>query len=142
MPDIAEDDGGAGAENDGAWGMQPGLRHQITSVTCSRGWARLSPKTKAALNRHGCQLENALHVRPTRHWVVTELTVARRYNKFAQITARAVRSSLKEEQRLAAEKRGLTSLRYQRWENGKGSAQVRIVVEKTRFILIRLGCFV
>ncbi|EKM76132.1 hypothetical protein AGABI1DRAFT_87458 [Agaricus bisporus var. burnettii JB137-S8] len=52
------------------------------------------------------------------------------YNKFAQITARAVRSSLKEEQRLAAEKRGVSTLRYQKWENGKGGAQVVLSEEE------------
>ncbi|KAF8630762.1 hypothetical protein AX15_002732 [Amanita polypyramis BW_CC] len=46
------------------------------------------------------------------------------YNKYAQITARAVRASLKEDHRVAADKRGLTALRYQQWENGLGSAQV------------------
>ena len=49
-----------------------------------------------------------------------------RYNKYAQITARALRQSLKEEQRLAAEKRGLTTVRYQKWENGVGGQQVRL----------------
>ncbi|KAK2463871.1 hypothetical protein APHAL10511_004176 [Amanita phalloides] len=48
------------------------------------------------------------------------------YNKFAQITARAVRASLKEEHRVAADKRGLTSLRYQQWENGLGGQQVHL----------------
>ena len=47
------------------------------------------------------------------------------YNKFAQITARAVRSSLKDDLRVAAEKRGQTSVRYQQWQDGKGGAQVR-----------------
>ncbi|TFK36477.1 mitochondrial ATP synthase epsilon chain-domain-containing protein [Crucibulum laeve] len=51
------------------------------------------------------------------------------YNKYAQITARALRSSLKEEQRAVAEKRGLTALRYQQWENGKGGEQVNLTVE-------------
>ncbi|KAG6331566.1 hypothetical protein ID866_7519 [Astraeus odoratus] len=46
------------------------------------------------------------------------------YNKYAQITARAVRQSLKESERVQAEKRGLTALRYQKWENGVGGAQV------------------
>lgn len=50
------------------------------------------------------------------------------YNKYTQIAARAVRASLKEEQRVAAEKRGLTSLRYQQWENGQGGQQVRIAM--------------
>jgi hypothetical protein len=35
-----------------------------------------------------------------------------------------VRQSLKENERLTAEKRGLTALRYQHWENGKGGEQV------------------
>ncbi|KAJ3888853.1 mitochondrial ATP synthase epsilon chain-domain-containing protein, partial [Lentinula edodes] len=46
------------------------------------------------------------------------------FNKYSQITAGAVRKSLKESQRLAAEKRGITALRYQVWENGKGGEQV------------------
>jgi len=48
------------------------------------------------------------------------------YNKYSQIAARALRSGLKEETRLAAEKRGLTALRYQEWENGQGGEQVWI----------------
>ncbi|KAJ7353288.1 mitochondrial ATP synthase epsilon chain-domain-containing protein [Mycena albidolilacea] len=51
------------------------------------------------------------------------------YNKYTQITARAVRNSLQENQRLAAEKRGLTALRYQHWENGEGGVQTMLVPE-------------
>ncbi|KAG2106791.1 mitochondrial ATP synthase epsilon chain-domain-containing protein [Suillus discolor] len=47
------------------------------------------------------------------------------YNKYAQITARAVRQSLKESERVVAEKRGTTALKYQQWENGVGGPQVR-----------------
>lgn len=47
------------------------------------------------------------------------------YNKFTQIAARAVRQSLKETERVAAEKRGVTALRYQKWEDGRGGQQVR-----------------
>ncbi|KIM58552.1 hypothetical protein SCLCIDRAFT_1084146 [Scleroderma citrinum Foug A] len=46
------------------------------------------------------------------------------YNKYSQITARAVRQSLKESERVQAEKRGITALRYQKWENGVGGPQV------------------
>ncbi|KAF9462744.1 mitochondrial ATP synthase epsilon chain-domain-containing protein [Collybia nuda] len=46
------------------------------------------------------------------------------YNKYSQITARAVRASLKEEHRVAGERRGLTALRFQHWENGQGGQQV------------------
>ncbi len=54
------------------------------------------------------------------------LISARRYsyNRYTQIAARAVRQSLKESERLKAEKRGLTALRYQNWENGQGGEQV------------------
>ncbi|KAI0807865.1 mitochondrial ATP synthase epsilon chain-domain-containing protein, partial [Fomes fomentarius] len=45
------------------------------------------------------------------------------YNKYTQIAARALRASLKEEERVAAEKRGLTVLRYQHWEKGQGGPQ-------------------
>lgn len=67
-----------------------------------------------------------------------------RYNKYAQITANALRASLKEEQRVLAEKRGLTSVRYQKWEDGVGGRQVRLSFrkncqfEQTLFLL--LGC--
>lgn len=50
-----------------------------------------------------------------------------RYNKYAQITARAVRQSLKETERATAEKRGSTALRYQKWENGVGGQQVSLL---------------
>ncbi|KAI0056432.1 hypothetical protein BV25DRAFT_1920979 [Artomyces pyxidatus] len=46
------------------------------------------------------------------------------YNKYTQIAARAVRQSLNETERVAAEKRGLTALKYQHWENGQGGEQV------------------
>ncbi|KAJ8455384.1 hypothetical protein ONZ45_g5594 [Pleurotus djamor] len=46
------------------------------------------------------------------------------FNKYSQICARAVRSSLNDTARVAAEKRGETSLRYQNWENGQGGQQV------------------
>ncbi|KIY66330.1 hypothetical protein CYLTODRAFT_491574 [Cylindrobasidium torrendii FP15055 ss-10] len=45
------------------------------------------------------------------------------YNKYSQIAARALRSSLKEEKRLLAEKRGVTQLKYQKWESGVGGTQ-------------------
>ncbi|KAF7326677.1 hypothetical protein MVEN_02604900 [Mycena venus] len=51
------------------------------------------------------------------------------FNKYTQITARAVRNSLQEGPRLAAEKRGLTALRYQNWENGEGGTQTMLVPE-------------
>ena len=50
-----------------------------------------------------------------------------RYNKYTQIAARAVRKSLKEDKRVVAEKRGITALRYQHWENGKGGEQVSVL---------------
>ncbi|KZS99118.1 hypothetical protein SISNIDRAFT_480693 [Sistotremastrum niveocremeum HHB9708] len=54
------------------------------------------------------------------------------FNKFSQIAARALRQSLKETERVKAEKRGLTALRYQNWKDGQGGEQVYLVppVEK------------
>ena len=46
------------------------------------------------------------------------------YNEYTQIAARAVCQLLKEEHCVAAEKRGLTSVRYQCWEDGKGGEQM------------------
>jgi hypothetical protein len=46
------------------------------------------------------------------------------FNAYAQISSRALRQSLKENARLNAEKRGVTDLRYQKWENGNGGPQV------------------
>ncbi|KAF8329844.1 mitochondrial ATP synthase epsilon chain-domain-containing protein [Cantharellus anzutake] len=45
------------------------------------------------------------------------------FNKYSQIAAQALRNSLKESERVAAERRGLTALKYQKWENGKGGEQ-------------------
>ncbi|PPQ91356.1 hypothetical protein CVT25_004123 [Psilocybe cyanescens] len=54
------------------------------------------------------------------------------YNKYASITARALRASLKEEERVIAEKRGVTNTRFQKWESGVGGQQVLVneVAEK------------
>ncbi|OSX65384.1 hypothetical protein POSPLADRAFT_1179086 [Postia placenta MAD-698-R-SB12] len=46
------------------------------------------------------------------------------YNKYTQIAARALRQSLKESERVTAEKRGTTILRYQQWQDGQGGQQV------------------
>ncbi|KAF8838748.1 hypothetical protein BDN67DRAFT_906772 [Paxillus ammoniavirescens] len=54
------------------------------------------------------------------------------YNKYAQITARAVRQSLNETERIAAEKRGTTALRYQKWASGAGGQQVLLNPEEEK----------
>ncbi|KAI9662183.1 MAG: hypothetical protein M1829_006165 [Trizodia sp. TS-e1964] len=41
------------------------------------------------------------------------------YNRYLAIAAQVVRRSLKEQPRLAAEKRGGMDLRFAKWENGK-----------------------
>ena len=73
---------------------------------------------------HDELLEKHFHVRCKLKQYIKSFIFLDSYNKFAQITARAVRSSLKEEQRLAAERRGLTTVRFQQWENGLGGQQV------------------
>lgn len=49
---------------------------------------------------------------------------ARSYNRYTAICGRATRSALKEGERVKAERRGETSLRYQEWKDGKASEQV------------------
>ncbi|KZZ95581.1 Mitochondrial ATP synthase epsilon chain domain-containing protein [Ascosphaera apis ARSEF 7405] len=51
----------------------------------------------------------------TASWKVAGLT----YNRYLAIASRAVRNSLKEEQRMAAARRGELDLRFSKWENGK-----------------------
>ncbi|KAG8856758.1 hypothetical protein FRB96_006261 [Tulasnella sp. 330] len=46
------------------------------------------------------------------------------YNRYSQIAARAVRQSLVEAERLKAEKRGTSTLKFQKWEDGTGGEQV------------------
>ncbi|OQN98272.1 hypothetical protein B0A48_15548 [Cryoendolithus antarcticus] len=41
------------------------------------------------------------------------------YNRYLAIAARVVRRSLKDDKRLAAERRGEMDLRFARWDNGK-----------------------
>jgi F-type H+-transporting ATPase subunit epsilon len=41
------------------------------------------------------------------------------YNRYLAIAARTVRRSLKEDKRVAAERRGEMDLRFAKWENGK-----------------------
>ncbi|PWN18009.1 hypothetical protein BCV69DRAFT_285606 [Microstroma glucosiphilum] len=45
------------------------------------------------------------------------------YNRYTSICGRATRSALKEGERVKAERRGDTSLRYQEWKEGKAGEQ-------------------
>ncbi|KAF4453594.1 hypothetical protein F53441_3739 [Fusarium austroafricanum] len=51
----------------------------------------------------------------TAAWRAAGLT----YNRYLAIAARVVRRSLKEEKRIAAERRGEMDLRFAKWQNGK-----------------------
>ncbi|KAI8630837.1 mitochondrial ATP synthase epsilon chain-domain-containing protein [Xylariaceae sp. FL1651] len=48
-------------------------------------------------------------------WKASGLT----YNRYLAVAARVVRRSLKDDKRVAAERRGETDLRFTKWENGK-----------------------
>ncbi|RDW71405.1 hypothetical protein BP6252_07968 [Coleophoma cylindrospora] len=48
-------------------------------------------------------------------WKASGLT----YNKYLSVAARVVRRSLKDDKRLAAERRGEMELRMAKWNNGK-----------------------
>ncbi|KAF4502435.1 mitochondrial atp synthase epsilon chain domain containing protein [Fusarium agapanthi] len=51
----------------------------------------------------------------TAAWRAAGLT----YNRYLAIAARVVRRSLKEDKRIAAERRGEMDLRFSKWQNGK-----------------------
>jgi hypothetical protein len=91
-------------------------------------------------NDVGCHLATILHVSCLSQISTagTDCFYKIRYNKYTQIAARAVRLSLKENERLVAEKRGLTALRYQHWEDGKGGEQVEFFLP-SRYILNVFG---
>ncbi|KUJ08474.1 uncharacterized protein LY89DRAFT_658811 [Mollisia scopiformis] len=48
-------------------------------------------------------------------WKASGLT----YNKYLSVAARVVRRSLKDDKRLAAERRGEMELKFAKWNNGK-----------------------
>ncbi|KAI1762768.1 mitochondrial ATP synthase epsilon chain-domain-containing protein [Hypoxylon sp. FL1150] len=48
-------------------------------------------------------------------WKAAGLT----YNRYLAVASRVVRRSLKDDKRLAAERRGEMDLRFSKWENGK-----------------------
>ncbi|KAI5926061.1 mitochondrial ATP synthase epsilon chain-domain-containing protein [Camillea tinctor] len=48
-------------------------------------------------------------------WKTAGLT----YNRYIAVASRAIRRSLKEDKRVAAERRGDMDLRFAKWENGK-----------------------
>ncbi|KAI1162679.1 mitochondrial ATP synthase epsilon chain domain-containing protein [Nemania serpens] len=48
-------------------------------------------------------------------WKAAGLT----YNRYLAVASRVVRRSLKDDKRVAAERRGETDLRFTKWENGK-----------------------
>lgn len=60
-------------------------------------------------------------------WKASGLT----YNKYLSVAARVVRRSLKDEQRLAAERRGEMELRFAKWNNGK-QGEVKSVAEANK----------
>ncbi|KAK3217108.1 hypothetical protein GRF29_1g1972391 [Pseudopithomyces chartarum] len=41
------------------------------------------------------------------------------YNRYIAVASRVVRRSLKEEKRIAAERRGESEIRFAKWDNGK-----------------------
>jgi F-type H+-transporting ATPase subunit epsilon len=75
-----------------------------------------------------CRLEVPLlvcNIHKLSHPYLIPLNVfSRRYNAYSLIAGRALARSLNENARVVAEKRGLTSLKYQTWEGGKASESV------------------
>lgn len=60
------------------------------------------------------------------------------YNKYLSVAARVVRRSLKDEFRVAAERRGNSELRSARWENGK-QGEMKPTSEQNAAIMAKAG---
>lgn len=58
---------------------------------------------------------------------VSPFIASHSYNRYTSICGRATRSALKESERVQAERRGETSLRYQEWKDGKATDPVSFV---------------
>ncbi|CAO1622369.1 unnamed protein product [Parajaminaea phylloscopi] len=54
------------------------------------------------------------------------------YNRYTAICGRATRSALKETERVQAERRGQTAIRYQEWKNGKASESVGVAEDQAK----------
>ncbi|RAL61570.1 hypothetical protein DID88_009609 [Monilinia fructigena] len=88
--------------------------------------------TEPKVNRHGSNLSSITSSRFTYlssyynafAWKASGLT----YNKYLSVAARTVRRSLKDDKRLAAERRGEMELRFAKWTNGK-QGEVKNVAE-------------
>ncbi|KAL0633340.1 hypothetical protein Q9L58_007776 [Maublancomyces gigas] len=61
-------------------------------------------------------------------WKTAGLT----YNTYLAIAARVVRRSLKEQPRLAAERRGQMQLKFAKWEGGKQGEMKNIAAEQVQ----------
>jgi len=119
--------------------------HHVRGGLARKVFRSLSSTTTDTSFENSCYygrcLESSCHVWSLHDVSIHNLTILHSFNKYAQVAARALRSSLKEEQRLAAEKRGTTSLRYQQWENGQGGPQVCFTsVTLLHFSQLSPGC--
>lgn len=61
------------------------------------------------------------------------------YNKYTQIASRAVRTGLKESERVGAEKRANIGIKYQQWNAGKGGEQVSVEIDLVCLRVISSG---
>ncbi|KOS15921.1 hypothetical protein Malapachy_3676 [Malassezia pachydermatis] len=48
------------------------------------------------------------------------------YSKYTTVVTRAVRASLKEAERVDADRRAFQALRYQEWKNGQSSEHINL----------------
>lgn len=96
---------------------------------------RPPPSVTDTILHHEHDLARHIHVCFYSVQLVHEIAKSfRSFNKYSQIAARALRQSLKETERVAAEKRGSTILRYQQWKDGQGGQQVRLYLHFVRLL--------
>lgn len=120
--------------------------HPAPSTALSR-LSKDSPKASGLARDYSPASKRSLHLKTTTQNVVrlegtflvgyqnlvsVNKSLIARYNKYAQVAAKVIRNSLKDEARVAAARRNEMSLKYAKWENGKqGEVVSTMTVIKT-----------
>ncbi|AEO71071.1 uncharacterized protein THITE_2082556 [Thermothielavioides terrestris NRRL 8126] len=80
----------------------------------------LAPRKRAhPESRSHCETKSVNRPAPTAKMTFAWKAAGLTYNRYLAVAARVVRRSLKEDKRLAAERRGQQDLRFAKWSNGK-----------------------
>jgi hypothetical protein len=88
---------------------------QLTFFDFTLAGLRLPTETEGQLRGEGEAKRSRTAGKDTRTQKLTRLLRHHSYNRYLAVAARVVRRSLKEEKRIAAERRGQQELRFAKW---------------------------